>query len=68
MKEIVAFSLNFLAYPVICGSVMHNGLIISLSMYPIKYLREFFVPYGSILETNVLLTSMSSILFIFLFL
>ena len=46
---------------------MHNGLITSLSLYPIKYLNEFFVPYGSSLETNILLTSMSSILFASLF-
>ena len=59
MKDIVAFSSSFLAYPVICGSFMHNGLILSLSLYPIKYLREFFVPYGSFLETNMFLTSMS---------
>ena len=32
------------------------------------YLDEFFVPYDSVLETNILLTSMSSILNIFLFL
>ena len=47
---------------------MHNGLIKSLSLYPIKYLNEFFVPYGSSLETNILLASMSSILITFLFL
>ena len=41
---------------------MHNGLITSLSLYPIKYLNEFFVPYGSPLGTNILLTSMPSIL------
>ena len=46
---------------------MHNGLIISLSLYPIKYLNEFFVSYGSFLETNILLALMSSILFIFYF-
>ena len=28
-------------------------------MYPIKYLNEFFVPNGSYLETNILLTSVS---------
>ena len=56
MKDIVPFSLNFLENPVICGSFMHNGLIILLSMYRIKYLRKFFVPYGSFLETNILLT------------
>ena len=38
---------------------MHNGLIASLSLYPIKYLNEFFVPYDSSLETNISLTSMS---------
>ena len=47
---------------------MHNGLITSLLLYPEKYLNEFFVPYGSSLETNILLTSMSSILVTFLFL
>ena len=47
---------------------MHNGLITSLLLYPKKYLNEFFVPYGSSLETNILLTSMSSILVTFLFL
>ena len=40
----------------------------SLSLYPIKYLNEFFAPYGSSLETNILSTSMSSILVTFLFL
>ena len=44
---------------------MHNGLITSLSLYLIKYLNEFFAPYGSSLETNILLTSMSSILVTF---
>ena len=40
----------------------------SLSLYPIKYLSALFVSYGSFLETNILLTSISSILNIFLFL
>ena len=40
---------------------MHNGLITSSSLYLIAYLNEFFVPYGCSLETNILLTSMSSI-------
>ena len=47
---------------------MHNGLTTSLSLYPIKYLNDFFVPYGSSLKTNILLTSMSSILITILFL
>ena len=41
---------------------MHNGVITSLSLYAIKYLNEFFVPYGSSLDTNILLTSISSVL------
>ena len=41
----------------------------SLSLYLIKYLNEFFVPYGgSSLETNILLALTSSILVTFLFL
>ena len=44
-----------------------NGLIISLSLYPIKYLNELFVPYGSSLETNILLALISSILVTLLF-
>ena len=47
---------------------MHDCLITSLSLYMIKYLNEFVVPYGSSLETNILLTSVSSILVTFLFL
>ena len=46
---------------------MHNGPI-TLSLHPINYLNEFFVPYGSSLETNILLASMPSILDTFLFL
>ena len=44
---------------------MRNCLITLLSLYPIKYLNEFFKPYGSSLETNILLTLMSSILITF---
>ena len=29
----------------------------TLSLYPMKYFNEFFVPYDSFLETNILLTS-----------
>ena len=39
---------------------MHNSLIISLSLDPIKYLTELLLPYGSFLETNKLLISMFS--------
>ena len=39
----------------------------SLSLYPIRYLRDFFVPYDSFLETNMLLTSMSSILYMYIY-
>ena len=40
---------------------MHNGLITSSSLYPIKYLSEFFIPCDSFLETNILVTSESYI-------
>ena len=52
MTEIVAFSTNFLAYPVICGSLIHNGLIMLLSLYLINYLSEFLLLYGSISLKN----------------
>ena len=68
LNDNVEFSLNFLTYPVICRRLMHNGLIISLSLYPVKYLNELFVLYGSFLETNILLTLNSYIFFLFLFL
>ena len=38
-----------------------------LSLYPIKYLDELYLLYVSFLQTNILLTSISSILNIFLF-
>ena len=44
---------------------MHKGLMASLSLYPVKYLSDLFVPYGYFSETNILLASMSSILNIF---
>ena len=44
----------------ICGSFNNNGLITSFSsIYPIKYLSEFFVPYTTSLEINILLISIS---------
>ena len=39
----------------------------SLSLYPIKYLHDFFVLHGSFLETYILLASTSSISNNFLF-
>ena len=47
---------------------MHKGLMTSLSQYPMKHLVHLFVPYGSFLETKVLLASLSSMLNSFLFL
>ena len=41
---------------------MNDGLMASSSLYPMKYLSGFFVPYDSYLETNILLISMYSIL------
>ena len=46
---------------------MHKGLMTSLSLYPMKHLVDLFVPYGSFLETKVLLASMSSMLNSFFF-
>ena len=49
-------------------SFKHIGLITSLLLHPIKYIDELFLSYCSVLETNILLKSISSILNIFLFL
>ena len=68
LKNIVLLPSKFLTYPSICGSFMHNGMIASSSLYPIKYLKVFLDPYGSYLETNILLASMLSIFNTFLFL
>ena len=69
MRDIVIlFSSDLLIEPVIFESFKHNGLITSLSLYPVKYLYELFLQYCSFLETNILLTSVSSILNNFLFL
>ena len=46
---------------------MHNGLITSLSLHPLKYFNEFIMRYG-FLDTNILLASLPSILVSFLFL
>ena len=67
LKDVVVLPSNFLTQSVICGSLTHNGLITSLSLYPIKFFNEFFVPYGSSLKTNILLIPISSILTTFLF-
>ena len=37
-------SSKHLTYPVILGSIIHNGLILSSSWQPIKYLKPF-LPY-----------------------
>ena len=60
-KPIVVSLSNFSISPVIFKSFKHNGLIISLSLYPVMYLSELYLPYHSFLETNILLTSISSI-------
>ena len=54
-------------YPIVFERNKYNGLITLLSLYPIKYLNELCLPYCSFLETNLLLTSISSILNIFCF-
>ena len=68
LKDIVLLLSKFLTYPIICGSFIYDGFIASLSLYSIKYLKVFFEPYGSSLETNILSKSMSSILITFFFL
>ena len=47
---------------------MHNGLMTSSSLHPMKYLSELFEPCDSFLQTNILLTSKSCISNSFLFL
>ena len=54
--------------PVVCERNKYNGLTTLLSLYPIKYLNELCFLYCSFLDTNILLTSISSILNTFLFL
>ena len=44
-----------------------NGLTTSLSLYPIMYLNELFLPYNAFLETNILSTSIPSTLNSFCF-
>ena len=41
---------------------MNEGLMRSLSLYPIKHFIDLFEPYGSSLETNILAMLMSYIL------
>ena len=57
-----------LRLPQMAGYAKTIGLIISLSLYPVKYLSAFFVPYGCFLETNILLISKSTNWNAFLFL
>ena len=59
--QYVSKSFLSLALKKIMKSFMHNGLISSLSLYPITYLNELFLPYDSFLEINILLTSSLSI-------
>ena len=59
------FSLNSLIQSGFSDSFKHNGLITSLSLYSVRYISELFLLYGSLLETNILLTSISSTLNIF---
>ena len=59
--------LNVLIQPVIFESLKDNGLVTLLSLYSLKYLSAVFVPYGSFLETNISLTSISTNWIIFYF-
>ena len=62
LKDIVLLLSKHLTYPIIWGCLIHNGLIPSLPSCSIKYLNDFFVPCSSLLETCILLISVTSIL------
>ena len=69
LKDIVLLLSKYLAYPILQGSFMHNGLISSLSSsYRKTYLNEPFVPYVSFSDITILLISTLFILIVFLFL
>ena len=52
----------FKVFKIAIGGFINNDLMSSFSLYPIKYLNDLFVPYDSFFRTNILSTSMSSIL------
>ena len=52
----------------VCEVNKYKGLINPLSLYPIKYLHELYLPNISFLEANILFTLISSQLNTFLFL
>ena len=54
LKDIVLSLSKYLTYPIIWGSFIHNCLMTSSSLYPMKHLSEFFVPYDSFFEINIL--------------
>ena len=60
-KDIVLLVSKCLAYLIFWGSSIYNGLL-SPSLYQMKYLNEFFLPCGTFFESNILLTSLLSIL------
>ena len=68
LRDIFLLLSKHLAYPIIQGSIINNGLMLSLSLYPMKNLNDFLLPQSSLLETNILLASRPGILNTFLFL
>ena len=53
---------KYLAYPLNWGSFMHNGIISSLLLYPVKYFNEPLLPYESLSDIAILLISILSML------
>ena len=66
LKDIVLLLSKCLTGPIISGDFVNNDRMTSSSLYPMKFLDGFFVPYDSLFETNISLTSMSSIVNSFL--
>ena len=58
------FLSKYLAYAFICRNFKHNGdgMALPLRIYPIKYLYEPILLYGSLLDNTILLISTLSIL------
>ena len=65
LKDIVLLLSKCLTQPIIWKSFIHNGLMSSPSLYPLKCLNDLFVPYVSFFKTNILSISISKYFFAF---
>ena len=54
-KFICLVSSKYLAYPLIFGSFIHNGLALLSYLWPIKYLKSF-LPNETLLDINIFYT------------